>query len=56
MKFPFTHCEKLPPTQAISPAWHGVLVVNVANFAFSFCASSPFCRVKAALLFGSVST
>ena len=45
---PFTHCANAPWIHALSPAWHGVFALSVANFAFSAWASRPFCSVNAA--------
>ena len=47
---PFEHWANEPWTHAFCPDVHAELAERVANCAFSFCASRPFCRVNAALL------
>ena len=45
---PFTHCANAPWMHAFSPAVQPDVALSVANFAFSACASKPFCSVNAA--------
>lgn len=47
---PPEHCANCPLTQADVPSVQADDAVNVSNSALSFCASRPFCKVKAARL------